>query len=134
MHANTQLDISYLRIKIKAGFRSSFYILNEFYTYFICNMNSIDYIFILDLISMLNFAKDTYKDNLPYSFNISIENKYHKVYVDKDIEVLANTLVKRKFQDMDNCYEVSNINKKDDLVIITFSLPVEKAYFNVSTI
>lgn len=119
---------------MKAGFRSSFYILNEFYTYFIYNMDSIDYIFILDLISMLNFAKDAYKDNLPYSFNISIENKYHKVYVDKDIEALANTLVKRKFQDMDNCYEVSNINKKDNLVIITFSLPVEKAYFNVSTI
>ena len=35
---------------------------------------------------------------------------------------------------MDSCYEVSNINKKDNLITITFSIPVEKDYFNVSTI
>ncbi len=97
-------------------------------------MDSIDYTFILDLLSMLNFAKDAYKDNLPYSFNINIENKYNKIYVDKDIEDLANDLVKRKFQDMDSCYEVANISKKDNLITITFSIPVEKDYFNVSTV
>lgn len=97
-------------------------------------MNSLDYTFILDLLSMLNFAKSSYKNNLPYNFNITIENKYHKIYVDKDIYDMANDFVKRVFHDIDNCYKVSNIDNKENSIIITFSIPVEEDYFNVSTI
>jgi len=99
-------------------------------------MNSIDYTFICDIISMLNFVKSSFKFNneFPYSFNIVISNRYNKKYIKQEVEETCNSIINNTFAELDIKYRVSEVKEKDDKITIVFSLPVEEAYFNVTTI
>ena len=99
-------------------------------------MNSIDYTFICDIISMLNFVKDSFNFNgeFPYSFNIVISNRYNKKYIKQEVEETSNSIIDSVFTGIDVKYRVTDIREKDNHIIIVFSLPVEEVYFDVATI
>lgn len=99
-------------------------------------MNSIDYTFICDVISMLNFVKNSFNFNneFPYSFDIVISNRYNKKYIKQEVEETCNSIIDNTFAGLDIKYRVSEVKETGDYITIVFSLPVEEVYFNVATI